>query len=52
MKAFATVAGALLLSLCAVAPATGQMGYFGQNKVQYQRFHFKVLKTQHFDIYY
>ncbi len=26
--------------------------YFGQNKVQYQRFDFKVLKTEHFDIYY
>src|SRR5687767_3851569 len=31
-------------------PASAQ--YFGQNKVQYQRFDFKVLKTEHFDVYY
>jgi Tol biopolymer transport system component len=29
-----------------------QIGYFGQNKVQYRDFKFQVLKTQHFDIYY
>lgn len=26
--------------------------YFGQNKVQYKTFNFKVLKTEHFDVYY
>ena len=26
--------------------------YFGRNKVQYDHFDFKVLKTEHFDIYY
>src|SRR5436190_722980 len=26
--------------------------YFGRNKVQWERFDFKVLKTEHFDIYY
>ena len=26
--------------------------YFGQNKVQYRKFDFQVLKTEHFDIYY
>src|SRR5690348_965210 len=26
--------------------------YFGQNKVRYKTMDFKVLKTQHFDIYY
>jgi hypothetical protein len=26
--------------------------YFGRNKVQYENFDFKVLKTQHFDIHY
>jgi len=26
--------------------------YFGRNKVQYERFDFKVLATDHFDIYY
>ena len=52
MKAFASVAGAVLLSVCLASPATAQMGYFGQNKVEYHKFQFKVLKTQHFDIYY
>jgi Tol biopolymer transport system component len=30
--------------------ASGQ--YFGQNKVRYETYEFKVLKTQHFDIHY
>ncbi|HEX4565106.1 MAG TPA: hypothetical protein VH138_00690 [Vicinamibacterales bacterium] len=52
MKSFSVFAAALLASACLAAPAAAQMGYFGQNKVQYQTFKFKVLKTQHFDIYY
>ena len=31
-------------------PAFGQ--YFGRNKVQYEKFEYKVLKTEHFDIYF
>jgi hypothetical protein len=34
----------------ATAPASAQ--YFGRNKVQYQSFDFRVLKTEHFDIYF
>jgi Tol biopolymer transport system component len=34
----------------ATAEAAGQ--YFGQNQVRYGDFDFKVLKTEHFDIYY
>src|SRR4051794_214389 len=34
------------------AAATAQVGYFGQNKVQYRNFKFQVLTTDHFDIYY
>jgi Tol biopolymer transport system component len=34
------------------ATASAQVGYFGQNKVQYRNFKFQVLKTPHFDIYY
>ena len=26
--------------------------YFGRNKVQYDKFDFKILKTQHFDVYF
>ena len=33
-------------------PAAADAQYFGQNKVQYEKFDFKVLKTEHFDIYY
>jgi Tol biopolymer transport system component len=45
-----SVAFAALLFVPAAALAQG--GYFGQNKVQYRQFDFKVLKTEHFDIYY
>ena len=37
------------LSLLAL-PAAAQ--YFGRNAVQYENFHFKILKTQHFDVYF
>jgi hypothetical protein len=41
----------LSLALAALAaPLHGQ--YFGRNKVQYEKFDFQVLKTQHFDIYF
>ncbi|MBA3297597.1 MAG: peptidase S9, partial [Acidobacteria bacterium] len=43
---------ALLLTVAAPGVARAQGGYFGQNKVQYKKFDFKVLKTDHFDIYY
>jgi Tol biopolymer transport system component len=41
----------LTLSLASFAsPLQGQ--YFGRNKVQYGKFDFQVLKTEHFDIYF
>ena len=42
---------ALLLALCVALPLRAQ-GYFGQNQVQFQKFNWKVLKTEHFDIHY
>jgi WD40 repeat protein len=33
-----------------LTPAYGQ--YFGRNKVQWEKFDYRVLKTEHFDIYY
>jgi hypothetical protein len=33
-------------------PAVLEAQYFGRNKVQYQDFDFRVLSTEHFDIYY
>jgi Tol biopolymer transport system component len=46
----APAAAALLLLLTSAPPVRAQ--YFGQNKVQYKDFDFKVMKTRHFDIYY
>ncbi|MFQ5746776.1 MAG: peptidase S9 [Gemmatimonadota bacterium] len=43
---------AALFALSAVVPATAPAQYFGRNKVQYETFDFRVLKTEHFDIYY
>jgi hypothetical protein len=34
------------------APATAGAQYFGRNNVQYEHFDFKVLKTDHFDVYF
>jgi hypothetical protein len=44
--------GALALALLLCAPTSSTAQYFGRNKVQYQNFDFKVLKTEHFDIHY
>jgi Tol biopolymer transport system component len=52
MKSLFLSAIASLTLAAFAAPAAAQVGYFGQNKVQYQSFHFQVLKTDHFDIYY
>lgn len=46
--AIAAFAGIALVGIA--PPAAAQ--YFGQNKVQYDRFDFRVLETDHFDIYY
>ena len=44
LTALALVAGGLL--------TTAHAQYFGQNKVQYDTFDFRVLETEHFDIHY
>ncbi|PYP05730.1 MAG: hypothetical protein DMD25_09195 [Gemmatimonadetes bacterium] len=41
---------AAALALFGVAPLAAQ--YFGQNKVQYQAFDFRIIQTEHFEIYY
>jgi hypothetical protein len=33
-------------------PVSAYSQYFGQNKVRYDDFNFRILKTEHFDIYY
>src|SRR5574342_161695 len=42
----------VVLCLLAVSTASAQFFYFGRNKVQYTDFEWRVLKTEHFDIYY
>ena len=53
MRTLLSVAACVIgLTLASPTAAFAQGGYFGQNKVQYKKFDFKVLKTEHFDIYY
>ncbi len=42
----------LLLGALSLLASTAQSQYFGRNAVQYRTFQFKILKTQHFDIYF
>jgi Tol biopolymer transport system component len=47
----AALALCLLAASCAwTGPARAQ--YFGQNKVQYKQFHFQVISSPHFDVYF
>src|SRR5829696_9002473 len=41
-----------VLLLCLIAPELAHAQYFGRNKVQYSTFDFKVIQTEHFDVYY
>ena len=42
----------LPLAALLLTPRVGEAQYFGQNKIQYTNFDFKVLETEHFDVYY
>ncbi len=48
----ARYAAALVTLFCLLASSTTSAQYFGRNKVQYEKFDFKVLTTEHFDIYF
>ncbi len=41
-----------LTSSMAVATTAGAQGYFGKNQVQYNRFDWRVLETEHFRVHY
>src|SRR5215203_3186923 len=41
-----------VLLLCLIAPELAHAQYFGRNRVQYSSFDFKVIQTEHFDVYY
>ncbi|HTO94200.1 MAG TPA: BamA/TamA family outer membrane protein [Bacteroidota bacterium] len=46
------IAALVAVTACIAPPARAQFFYFGRNKVQYTDFDWRVLKTDHFDIYY
>ena len=46
------LAGAALVAVAALLWPGEVSAQFGRNKVQYGKFNFQVLKTEHFDIYY
>jgi len=50
MKTIARVT--LLLGALSFLAPRAHAQYVGRNAVQYENFHFKILKTQHFDIYF
>jgi hypothetical protein len=41
-----------LLALALLVPVAGNAQYFGRNKVPYERFHFEVLRSPHWDVHY
>jgi hypothetical protein len=43
---------AMALSALLAMPAVAGAQYFGQNQVEYESFAFRILRTQHFDVYY
>src|SRR5688572_19971961 len=50
MVRYATAVVCFCAAVLGGAPAEAQ--YFGRNKVHYDRLDFRVLQTEHFDIYY
>ena len=42
----------IALALGAASALPAQFGYFGQNKIQYRRFDWRVLRGEHVDLYY
>src|SRR5258707_4376011 len=49
MKRLACV---IALAMAFVSSLSAQYGYFGQNKIQYRRFDWRVLRGEHVDLYY
>lgn len=42
----------VVVSVLVCAPLHAEAQYFGRNKVEYENFDFRILATEHFDIYY
>ena len=47
-----TAPAVLLAALAGRARPRSSAQYFGRNKVQYTDFDFKIIQTEHFDVYY
>ncbi len=43
---------AIALAMAFASSLSAQYGYFGQNKIQYRRFDWRVLRGEHVDLYY
>ena len=52
MRTLPRLAFALVLAAAAAAPARAQFGAFGQNKIQYRDFQWRVLRGAHVDLYF
>ena len=46
------ILGAAITATVALASTAGAQGYFGKNQVQYNRFQWRVLETEHFRVHY
>lgn len=51
IKKYIPVVAAILFVMVAQQPASSQY-YFGRNKIQYDDFEWKILRTTHFDVYF
>lgn len=51
-KLYRKLSKLILILLLIISTSNAQFTYFGRNKVQYEKFNWQVLKTEHFDIYY
>jgi len=52
MRPLHALAAAVVLLAGFAPPAAAQFGYFGQNKIQYRRFDWRMLRGEHVDLYY
>jgi hypothetical protein len=50
LRCVAPVAALVTLACC--LPRTAAAQYFGRNKVQYEQFDFRIMRTPHFDLYF
>ena len=52
MRVICLLVRAVAIALCVSVASPAAAQYFGRNKVEYENFDFRILATEHFDIYY